>query len=268
MTTTGGVDYGWRAFALDGGRLLPPFGQYFFSQHLDVDRDAWRPGLNTARCLVAEHAAPDPDCTCGLHVVRSLPRLLQHLADCTWPGADRRVAQLVGAIGRVKFGTAHPATYPVDRSQGDPDTTVRVARGWLCELWLSPGNCDMAEPLHQHLGVPVRVATAWPGDVDPEPKVRAALAALDLPGWAAQSRVWLKIAGDAAAGFQSGLTPADARSGLFYSGAGLSLAQCRGITDAVVEHLAPETANEPDQLIHGRPITVGDVMARGAGLTA
>ena len=264
-----GVGYGWRAFALDDGRLLPPFQRRFFSDRLDATLDAWRPGVNVARCLVAEHLAPDPDCGCGLYVVNSLPALLRDLTTRTWPGDDRPVADLVDAVGRIKYGIRHPDVYPVDPRQGDPDTTVRVARGWLVELWLSPAHEDLVELLHNRLGVPVRVARSWPHDVDPAPKLRAALAALNLRGWVDQPEIWLGIAERAADGFRSrsGLTPADVRSALFWSGGGMTFAQCKGVVTAAVEFLAPETAHEPDQLMFGRPITTADVLARSVRMT-
>jgi hypothetical protein len=59
---------GWRAFAVDGVSLLPAFARHYWSKTLDLDRDAWRPGQNVARCLVDDHAAPDADCTCGIRV--------------------------------------------------------------------------------------------------------------------------------------------------------------------------------------------------------
>ncbi len=71
---------GWRVFAVDDdGALIPPFVRRYWTER-EQPRDVWQPGVNVARCLDADHDAPDEDCTCGFRATLVLKELLTAVA--------------------------------------------------------------------------------------------------------------------------------------------------------------------------------------------
>ncbi len=119
---------GWRVFSVDDdGTLIPPFVRRYLAEH-ERPGDVWQPGINLARCIVADHNAPDEGCTCGFRATLVLKELMAAVAcpfaNTRWgswhrPGSTRSILEECGVLalveltGTVLLGVNVPADDPV-----------------------------------------------------------------------------------------------------------------------------------------------------------
>ncbi len=121
---------GWRVFSVDDdGGLVPPFVRRYW-QGRERPGDVWQPGVNVARCLVADHDAPAEECTCGFRATLDLEELLAGVAR---PFADSHlpILEACGVLARVELtGTV---LLGVNVPEDDPRTTRRASHARLLE---------------------------------------------------------------------------------------------------------------------------------------
>jgi hypothetical protein len=148
---------GWRAFTVgEDGALISPFLQHFWPQ---AD-PGWPTAEQTARCLAADHPAPDADCTCGLRAVVSYPELLKALERPFAGGGGWAILKHTGAIARVELSGRIELGY--DMPDDDPPTTKRGERARLLEVFLSPAHAGNVGAIEARYEVPARVEQSWP----------------------------------------------------------------------------------------------------------
>ncbi len=140
-----GAVLGWRVFDLStpargGARLQSPFR-----------RTAWRAPVQTAKCDIRDHRAPDPDCDCGIYATTDLELAVSNARSTRGDG----VVALVRGWGRVAIHSEgwraeHAAPIAVFGTLLD-DTQAELAYRYECEtassgrrrLWCISGtSCE------------------------------------------------------------------------------------------------------------------------------
>jgi hypothetical protein len=273
---------GWRVFALgDDGRLRPPFLLRYWKQHMHADDD-WRTGVNLARCLVSEHEAPDPDCTCGLRAVVGLPEFLDAVGR-RLASSPRTLLQECGVFARVRLdGRVLPG---IDMPNDDPHSTVRASRARLLDVHLAPHLAEHAAAVQARYYVQTTGHTeaSWAdlagaaADLDdhlaarkppPPPNRQAFLEEVRaLDGFGSKStddpEAFLPIGQQAADLIRQGVSVEDLGRALFDSDARPTVGQVRALLLAAARHLAPGVTMQGGNLVT-EPIRKHEALSRAA----
>ncbi len=277
---------GWRVFSVDNdGALIPPFVRRYWTEQ-ERPGDVWQAGTNVARCLIADHDAPDEDCTCGFRATLDLRELLaavaRPFAGTTSVSRDRRnstgsildecgVLALVEVTGTVLLGVNVPAD--------DPVTTRRASHARLLEVHLAPEHTGKAEAIAARYALPRIVMYSggygWPDKVaaapteanrDPNPAaflaevVSAGFGRKDLSASDAPATI-LAVGQSVADALRGGVPVDDLVRGLFDSTAHPTRAQAVTLVESALRHLASDCVAVRGHLVT-TPINLRDQIGR------
>lgn len=265
---------GWRLYRPgEDGRLLPPFVTEYWADKYDAERDVWRRGINDARCLFADHPAPAAGCFCGLRLVQDRAELFGNVAADHFLRSKRTILEDTGVLARVV--SSGRAMAGCDMPVDDPNTTVRVERLRLVQVFLPAELMQHAAAITNRYGVPVdQVGKWWPAPSTPKPlptrpgKVtfwaelrRVGFGTADLAE--SERENWLGIGESIADALRDGASAHEVARGLFDADVKPTWPQVESLIMSVLGNLAPDVY--PAQGWQwSKPVTVFDTLGRQA----